>query len=108
MEFTKECANILKETNKAVIEHDIKLKQLCKTLDNMDKKLDKLNDKFDDKLDKVKNKMDDNVKTYISKKLFLSINGIIIFLLISLFAYTSTIDKQVTKNTVCIEKMEIK
>ena len=97
MDFTQEHADTLKETNKAVIEHDIKLTEVCKTLGKIDKKMDKLNEK-----------MDDNVKTYITKKMFLSINGIIIFLLISLFSYTAYIDKQVTKNTVHIEQLQEK
>lgn len=94
MEFTQEYANTLKETNKAVIEHDVKLLTMCKTLDKMDKKLDKLNEK-----------MDDNVKTYITKKMFLSINGIIIALLISLFTYTASLDKQINENKIHIEQL---
>lgn len=78
-----------------LIRHDVKLSEVCKTLKRLDGKMDDLN-----------KKMDDNVKTYITKKMFLSINGIIIFLLISLFAYTANLDKQITKNTVCIEKIE--
>ena len=80
-----------------LIRHDQKLAQICSSLHKMDEKIDKLSDKIDN-----------NSKTYITKRIFLSINGIIIALLISLFAYTATINDQVIKNTVCIEKLESK
>ncbi len=73
--------------------HNIKLSVVCKSLDKMDIKLDKLDEK-----------MDDNVKNYITKKMFMWANGIIIALVISLFGYTHVIDKQVVENTVRIEK----
>jgi hypothetical protein len=77
-----------------LIAHDVKLTEVCRTLHKMDGKMDKLNEK-----------MDDNVKTYITKKMFLSINGIIIFLLISLFAYTASLDKQINENKIYIEQL---
>ncbi|MCK5642717.1 MAG: hypothetical protein KAJ19_18050 [Gammaproteobacteria bacterium] len=78
-----------------IIRHDVKLGEVCKSLGKIDKKLDKLSDDI-----VVSN------KTFVTRKLFLSINGIIIGLLIILFGYTSNIDKQVTKNTVNIEHIE--
>jgi len=83
------------EDRKLIIEHDVKLSLVCISIG-----------KLDDKIDSLISKLDDNIKTYITKKMFLSINGLIIGLLLSLFVYTHTIDKQVVKNIVCIEKLE--
>ena len=88
MEFTQDDRDL-------IIKHDVKLGEVCKALGKIDKKLDKLSDDI----------LDSN-KTFVTRKLFLSINGIIIALLISLFAYTSNIDKQVITNTVNIEHIE--
>lgn len=71
-----------------LIKHSVKINQVCA------------------KVDKILDKLDDNAKTYITKKIFFSINGIIIALLITLFGYTATINNQVIENTVCIEKLE--
>ena len=83
-----------KSDHDVLIAHDIKLQNICKTLGDVDKKLDKLNDK-----------MDENVKTYITKKMFMWVNGIIIAGLIILGGYMSNIDKQVIENKVVIEQM---
>jgi len=88
MDFKQEDRDLL-------IKHDVKLALVCDAIGKLDKKMDKLGDKIDD-----------NIKIYITRKMFLSINGIIIGLLIILFGYTANLDKQVTKNTVCIEKIE--
>jgi hypothetical protein len=73
-----------------LIKHDVKLTEMCK------------------KVDKILDKIDDNTKTYITKRIFLSINGIIIALLITLFGYTASINNQVVENTVKIEHLENK
>lgn len=55
---------------------------------------------------KLRSDVLDNAKNYISKRMFLGINSIIIFLVISLFVYTSTIQKEVIENTITIEHIE--
>jgi len=82
---------------KMIIQHDIKLTQICKTLQTMDNKITKVGDKIDD-----------NNKTFVTRKLFLSINGVIVVLLIGLFAYFSTINTQVIENTTSIKYIEEK
>lgn len=102
MNFTQEMADTLKETNKAVIKHDVKLSEVCKTLGKIDKKMDKLNDKIDD-----------NVKTYITRRMFMWVNGIIIAGIIILGGYMASINEdlndlgiQVNTNTVCVENLK--
>ena len=88
MEFKQKDRDMLKA-------HDIKLTEVCRVMHKMDIKMDKLS-----------NKMDVNSKTYVTRKMFMWVNGFIILLIMSLVGYTATISTQVTKNTVCIEKIE--
>jgi len=98
--------NFTQKDRDMLIKHDIKLAQVCKTLTSMD-------EKFDKKFDNLNDKMDNNVKTYITRRMFIWVNGIIIAGIIILGGYMSTINNkvndvntQVTKNTVCIQKLE--
>ena len=77
-----------KTDHDVLIEHGVILKNVCK------------------KLDKILDKIDDNNKTYITRKMFLTINGIIIALLITLFGYTANLSTQVTTNTTNITNIQ--